>query len=319
MFLPIGLHDTHAQSNKLEVPMTQVVFGPHELQVPSETLGELRDSTALLGDAGALRNRLAEDGYLLLRELHDRDLVMEGRRQILERLAAGGALDRGFPLDEARIAAGRHGAFRGGKNELTRCPAYRDLIHGKRTLDFFSSLRDGPAIAFDYEWLRVVGTGDQTGAHFDIVYMGRGTPNVLTMWVPIGDVAYQQGPLAICEGSHRAPGFAKLRETYGKMDVDRDRVAGWLSEDPLEICERFGGRWKTAEFAAGDALIFGMFTLHASLKNSTRTFRIGSDTRYQLASEPIDERWVGQDPKGHYAWHSGPPIPMAQKRTEWGV
>jgi ectoine hydroxylase-related dioxygenase (phytanoyl-CoA dioxygenase family) len=299
--------------------MARVIFGPHDIELPSEALGELRDSTALLANADSLRDRLAEDGYLLLRGLHDRALVKEARRQILERLDATGALDRRFPLDEARIAEGRHSIFRGGKNELTSCPAYRELVRGSRTLDVFSMLRGGPAVAFDYEWLRVVGTGDRTGAHFDIVYMGRGTPNVLTMWTPLGDVSYAAGPLAICEGSHRAPGFARLRQTYGKMDVDRDRVAGWFSEDPLEIRERFGGSWKTTEFCAGDALIFGMFTLHASLTNTTPCFRLGSDTRYQLASEPIDERWVGKDPKGHYAWHTGPEIPMAQKRAEWGV
>jgi hypothetical protein len=289
------------------------------MEVPSETLGELRDSSDVLERVDALRERLVEDGYLLLRGVHDPTLVKEARRQILERLDAGGALDRRAVRDEAKIAEGKHGSFRGGKNDLTGCPAYRELVRGKRTLEFFSWLRGGPAIAFDYEWLRVVGTGDRTGAHFDVVYMGRGTPNVLTMWTPIGDVSYEQGPLAICEGSHRAPGFARLRETYGKMDVDRDRVAGWFSEDPLEIRDRFGGRWKTTEFRAGDAVIFGMFTLHASLTNSTRTYRLGSDTRYQLAAEPIDERWVGREPRGHYAWHAGPEIPMAVKRVEWGV
>jgi hypothetical protein len=298
---------------------TRVKFGPHEMEVPGDSLGELRDSNALLQNAERLRDRLVEDGYLLLRGLHERSLVASARQQILERLDAGGALDQGFPLYDGRIAEGRSGAFRGGKNELTSCASYRELVRGRRTMEFFSFLRGGNAIAFDYEWLRVVGTGGCTGAHFDIVYMGRGTPNVLTMWTPLGDVRYEHGPLAICVGSHRAPSFARLRETYGKMDVDRDRVAGWFSEDPLEIRDRFGGSWKTTEFAAGDAVIFGMFTLHASLTNVTRNFRLGSDTRYQLASEPIDERWMGQKPKGHYGWHAGPEIPMVVKRAEWGL
>ena len=300
-------------------PPTRVTFGPHEMDLPGDALGELRDSSSLLCSAEALRERLAEDGYLLLRGLYEPRLVESARRQMLERLDAGGALDRSCLLDEARTAEGNNGAFRGGKNELTSCHSYRELVRGPRTLKFFSFLRGGDAIAFDYEWLRVVGTGGRTGAHFDIVYMGRGTPNLLTMWTPLGDVRYEHGPLAICVGSHKAPGFSRLRETYGKMDVDRDRVAGWFSEDPLEIRDRFGGSWKTTEFAAGDAVIFGMFTLHASLTNVSKQFRLGSDTRYQLASEPIDERWVGREPKGHYAWHSGPEIPIAVKRAEWGV
>ncbi len=51
-------------------------------------------------------------------------------------------------------------------------------------------------------------------------------------------------------------------------------------------------------YETGDVLIFGMFTVHASLDNCTDRIRLSTDTRYQLASEPIDERWVGEVP-GH--------------------
>jgi hypothetical protein len=44
-----------------------------------------------------------------------------------------------------------------------------------------------------------------------------------------------------------------------------------------------------------------MFTVHASLDNRTNRIRISSDSRYQRASEPIDERWIGVNPPGHSA------------------
>ena len=50
----------------------------------------------------------------------------------------------------------------------------------------------------------------------------------------------------------------------------------------------------------GDALIFGMDTVHASLDNQTDFIRLSTDTRYQRASHPADERWVG-DALGHDA------------------
>jgi ectoine hydroxylase-related dioxygenase (phytanoyl-CoA dioxygenase family) len=127
------------------------------------------------------------------------------------------------------------------------------------------------------------------------------------------------GGLAILEGSHRAESTAKLRETYGKMDVDRDNVSGWFSDDPIEMVEKFGGRWLTTEFEPGDAIFFGMFTLHGSLNNSTNRYRLSCDTRYQLASEPADERWVGENPKGHYAWNKAAAVPMTVAREKWGV
>ena len=79
------------------------------------------------------------------------------------------------------------------------------------------------------------------------------------------------------------------------MDVDRDKVAGWFSSDPIEMVDRHGGRWGTHEFRMGDVLIFGMFTMHGSLDNHSNQYRISCDTRYQRADEPIDERWIGEE------------------------
>ena len=54
----------------------------------------------------------------------------------------------------------------------------------------------------------------------------------------------------------------------------------------------------TTDFRMGDVLVFGMATVHASLDNHSNRFRLSSDSRYQLASEPVDERWVGANPIG---------------------
>ena len=92
------------------------------------------------------------------------------------------------------------------------------------------------------KWLRVVGPGSNTGAHYFVVYMGRGTHNVYTCWTPLGDVPFAYGPLALLVGSHQ---FERVKETYGKMDVDRDHVTGAFSNDPQEMIDRYGGRWRS--------------------------------------------------------------------------
>jgi len=38
-----------------------------------------------------------------------------------------------------------------------------------------------------------------------------------------------------------------------------------------------------------------------------------------LASDPIDERWVGAKPKAHYAWQKGETAPMEEAGKKWGV
>jgi ectoine hydroxylase-related dioxygenase (phytanoyl-CoA dioxygenase family) len=127
------------------------------------------------------------------------------------------------------------------------------------------------------------------------------------------------GPLAILAGSHQGEAYQKVRETYGRMDVDRDKVTGWFTNDPYEMIERFGGQWRTAEFQMGDVLVFGMYTMHASLTNVSNRFRLTADTRYQRADEPADERWVGENPIAHYGWMAGETVSMEEARKRWNI
>ncbi len=295
----------------------KVSMGIRELELDGKYLGRLREANALMGDMDALRQRMEEDGYLLIRKLHDPQKVKEARRVVLENLAANGQIDTSHPLDEAVIAPNARGAFLGGAKAVTHTPEFLAVVEAPELMQFFSDFLGAPALTFNYKWLRAVGHGDFTGAHYDIVYMGRGTTKLYTVWTPLGDVPFEKGPLAILEGSHR---IEKLKQTYGKMDVDRDNVeGGWFSNDPIELVEKFGGRWLTTEFEMGDALIFGMFTMHGSLNNVTNCYRISCDTRYQRADEPADERWVGENPIGHYAWGKGQMVSIEEARKRWGV
>ena len=116
----------------------------------------------------------------------------------------------------------------------------------------------------------------------------------------------------ILEGSNR---LDRVHNTYSKQDVDaycvnyptadlyatgqKKGFAGYISPNPVKLRETFGGRWLTNPYAAGDLLIFGMFTLHCSLDNHSPYIRLSTDLRYQLASEPADHRWTGEAPIGH--------------------
>lgn len=293
-------------------------MGEVEMEFEGPYLGELRDANDILDDVDALRARMAEDGYLLIRGLHDRADVVAARKVFLNKLSETAQLAEGRGIDEAVIRTGSNGAFWGGRREVTHDEAVLRVIEGEPVMRFFAGFLGGDVVTYDYKWIRVVGRPQFTGAHYDVVYMGRGTKDVYTCWTPFSDIGFENGPLAICVGSHR---FDKVKETYGTMDVDRDRVDGWFSSDPREIVEKFGGRWMTTSFGMGDAIIFGMFTMHGSLNNESDRFRISSDTRYQLASEPIDERWIGENPPAHYAWHSEPDkrVTMEEARAKWKV
>lgn len=283
-------------------------------------LGLLRESNEILGDAEALRARMAEDGYLLLRGLQKKASVEAARRVLLENLERNGQIDANFPLSEGFARPGGKGAFLGGAQALTHCPEFLGVVESPEILGFFDRFLGEKCLTFDYKWLRAVGPGGNTNAHYDVVYMGRGSERLYTCWTPLGDVSFEHGPLALLAGSHKLESFRKIRETYGRMDVDRDNVQGWFSNDPCEMVDRFGGQWLTTEFRMGDVLLFGMFTMHGSINNATPRYRLSCDTRYQPAADPVDERWIGKTPKAHYAWgKGGTQKSMETARKEWGV
>ena len=52
--------------------------------------------------------------------------------------------------------------------------------------------------------------------------------------------------------------FQRFHQTYGNLDIQAVNLkgTGWFTEDPWEISKNFGGTWKTANYQAGDVLIF---------------------------------------------------------------
>ena len=287
-----------------------------EMELGGKYLGLLREANDLLDDQQALRARMEEDGYLLIRGLHDVEKVKGTRKFLLEKLDENEQINRSHPLDAAIPAKGKRGMFWGGNQKVTHQPPFLNLVESSEIMNFCEHYYNAPVLTYDYKWLRVVAPGSFTGAHYDIVYMGRGTRNLLTCWTPISDVSFDMASLIVLVGSHR---FNVIKETYGKMDVDRDHVTGSFSYDPVELVDRYGGQWQTSEFKMGDVLIFSMYTMHASLDNTSGCFRLSTDTRYQRADEPVDERWIGENPKAHYAWTKGETVPMEEMRQKWGV
>ena len=280
----------------------------------------LEESNGILHDVAALRARMEQEGYLLIRGLRDRGAVLEARRQILGNLKAKGALAEGAELMHGVVNPScKYPATTGTRDneELRALPAVQNLRRLPGVLDFFSRLLGGEAKPFDFQWVRVAAPGAESAIHSDIVFMGRGTQQVYTCWAPLGDISIDMGPIVMCVGSHKAEAL----RNYWKADVDRDLVQGWLSKDPMETVNRFGARWSTADFRAGDGLIFNMHILHASLANTSNRFRISADARYQLAAEPFDERWVGEKPIGHYNfWKPGIELESVEaSRARWGL
>ncbi len=275
------------------------------------SFGELVRSDDIADAPDALRERFARDGYLFLPGLLRVEDVRAARRSMLERLAEAGHLAPEAPLMEGVVAGGASRAF---DPALTRHnPAVEKVLYDGPMMAFMERFFGEPVRHFDYTWVRCKGgeAGRQpTYPHYDITYMGRGTDRLVTAWTPMGDVPWGMGGLIVLENSHR---HEELKATYGRFDVDAvctnreggepertwEGEFGWYSSDAFKVQRELGGRWLSAEYAMGDVLVFSMYTMHASLDNHTDRFRLSTDSRYQPAALPVDERWIGDDPPAH--------------------
>ncbi|MFP6589624.1 MAG: phytanoyl-CoA dioxygenase family protein [Candidatus Latescibacterota bacterium] len=307
-----------------------LTYRGEEMDGASDSLGELRRSDNIAGDVAALRSRMEEVGYLFLPGLLYRDEVLTARQEVLRRLAAAGIVDdENHPLMDGVVRPDQTNAF-SSSLATDNQPLMKVLYDGQGPMiAFYERFFGGRVRHFDYTWFRAKTPGVETATtpHYDVVYMGRGTKNLWTSWTPLGDVPLEHGGLIVLEGSHRQQ---ELRRTYGATDVDKycenegdaarlvaaareegreltadeSQVIHWnssgqYSNDAIAARRELGGRWLTAEYAAGDLLIFSMYTMHASSDNRSNRIRLSSDSRYQLASDPVDERWIGDDPPIH--------------------
>jgi len=268
--------------------------------------GELRSSNEILSNRCKLQTRMQEDGYLLLRQILDLDLVENCRLELAEKLDSIGDIDQRYPLiDTIQNPESQNAQMSatGFAKKLGAGPAVRRLVHEGRMINFYTHFFGQSVRPLDFVWVRSVRVGHSAPCHYDWVYMGRGSNRLLTSWTPIGNVPKIEGALAVLEGSNH---FDELIQSYGSIDVDNQssnphRFKGSYTQNPAEVQRQFGGRWLTTDFQAGDVLIFTMHTMHCSLDNQSpnNRIRLSIDTRYQPAIDQVDERWVGDNPIAH--------------------
>lgn len=229
----------------------------------------LADSTALLGDAEAIKQRWEEDGVLFMRGVIDPELIKWAESKYREVLIREGLID---PTAEKLIWTGK-------KPEVFR-PC--DVI-GTEVWHKFAELpvlNDLMRIVLEDEprWIPIVGhrssipTGpikpgqDLFAARHQDSYFSKGMHYVVC-WMPIKDAALDAGSFAVAPGAHKSGNF---------YDDDHKMVVDSIPDD----------QWQSADFRAGDLLMFDYYTPHVTLPNPSDQVRISLDIRAIPASAP---------------------------------
>jgi hypothetical protein len=191
----------------------------HRMPTDPGSFGWLRRTDESAEGLEELRKRLREDGYLYLPGFRNRETVRSVRSGILAQLGRLGFLRSGTEVEDGVYDPDNPPPAMARAHPLDqKDPALRELLFGRPTMDFYASLLGGEATHFDFTWFRTKGTGRGSDIHCDVVYMGRGTKDLLSMWTPLGDIDLRMGGLTILEGSHRR---SDLLDGYLERDVDR--------------------------------------------------------------------------------------------------
>ncbi len=251
-------------------------------------LQPFRESNDLLGNGPALRDRMAEEGYLFIRGLMDQDRTMELRRQILTVLQANDWLVPGTELMDG-IANVDKRCTEGDLDyadvyyQAYRLELFHRMSHQQEILDVMSAVMDGAeTLPHPQKIIRMwfpQYTEHTTPVHQDFVHF-QGNFETFTCWSPVGDCPVELGGLAVIPGSHQVDKVLDHHFSLGAGALN-------VEEDSYE------GQWHSTDYEPGDCLMFHSLTLHRALPNVTEDrLRISLDNRYTAWQAPVSEHML---------------------------
>ena len=281
-----------------------------EREIPAELLGRLLEYSGSLTSTSELQKSFTENGYLLIRAAIDCEKVLAARSEVMSRLHAVGEIQE--PAIEG-IATGISQRLRPQDDDgefwtsVNHGPALREVTHGEGTRNIVGHLLGAKARPHDLMFLRPTAPGKTTSLHYDFPFFAGFGANIVTVWIPLGNVSLSDGSLVVIERSFE---FDDLLGPVRRADFTADhsneavQSAAYEAQNalhPVDLAEQRGVRLLSTEFKAGDLVIFSGFLMHGSVDNNSPVgrVRLSCDVRYQPASERYDDpRYFGEKPTG---------------------
>jgi hypothetical protein len=225
----------------------------------------LKDSTPLIGDATALKQRYDEEGVLFLRGVMDPELIAWAHGKYREALAAEELID---PEVEAPKWTGR-------KTDSWRpCDAIGTEVWHEAVKQPVLNAVLRAIFESEPVWIPIAahrsalptgpvkeGQDIFAGRHQDCFY-NEGMLFTIC-WMPIRDVKMSDGGFAVAPGTHH-------RGILHDTSLEGNPIPpGTIPEDA----------WRSADFKVGDVLIFNYATAHTALPNPSDEIRMSLDVR----------------------------------------
>lgn len=240
------------------------------------------DSSARLGQPAKLRERALEDGYLFIRGLLPKELLLSVRGDFVNVLTRHGWLDDDKEPMEARTSKAPR--IEGQPEywpvfkDYWKLLSYHALPHRPEIFRVLKAILQDEVFLHPRHGSRVIFphiTTHSTPPHQDYPFI-QGTEDTWSVWIPLGDCPLELGGLAVMPGTNNH-GVYPMRPMKGAGGMG-------IREDHLR------GEWHASGFECGDVLIFHGLTVHRGLHNTTEDrIRLSVDYRYQGLSQPIVE------------------------------
>lgn len=262
----------------------------------TEHFAPLRDSSGIVDDADALRQRYLDDGYLYLRGFLDPGRSLAMRSAYFSLFDPGYLRAGSTPADgvfSGAVPAGLppHGVEGHPAHAFVRGDLFDAFASQPSLQDLAAAVLGGPVRRLPRSIVRHFDRASRRAsrAHTDFTYLDKGTDRLVTMWVPFGDCPLATGGLVYLEGSHRmdTAELAPLRAV-----TDRPGDVRPLSHDLAWVGESTGRRWLWADYKAGDVAVHSPHTVHASLDTGTDAMRLSADIRFIREGDQVDPRWL---------------------------
>jgi ectoine hydroxylase-related dioxygenase (phytanoyl-CoA dioxygenase family) len=288
-------------------PLPQLTSNGLPLSAAPDRLGWLTPHSASI-PLDQLQAAYARDGVLWVKGLLPRNEVLDFRATFFAYMADTGLLRPGTdPREGIASAAGTNDRLAKQRlMEFVRSTTYERFCMHERLVGFVDGFIGGLSYLHRRKILRYTRPRDPsaTGAHYDLVYLRGGTDNLLTAWMPVGDVPVHMGGLVYLEGSD-AKG-RRLEAEFAAKNAElspEERISafnknmnegGWLTRKLADLADRFDTRWLVADFEAGDVAFHSPYMIHAATQNESteERMRLSTDIRFQRVRDEIDARWA---------------------------
>jgi ectoine hydroxylase-related dioxygenase (phytanoyl-CoA dioxygenase family) len=249
------------------------------------------DSTALLNNPSALRQRAAEEGYLFFKQFLPKGEIFALRAEMLAVVekygwrkkgqdSYGGRIDlealNQVPEEKMRTDIG---VSTEAYQDVQRLERFHRLPHHPRLLSLYRILFAKDIMVHARHIGRMITAHKNvfpTPPHQDFPLI-QGTANTWTCWFPIGDCPRELGGLTVLRGSNR----------YGYLPIQPAKGAGGIA---VPLCS-YDKDWVEGDFESGDILTFSSYTIHRALRcQHKEQIRLSLDVRYQPIDEPVETK-----------------------------